>query len=149
MTAMVDEFADVEDDYGFLIQNAQWATSIVAGGMARSSGEELKETMARLENAAWYVGIARDRGYGTVTIDADGDAVVNYALTDEVDTRIAHRSLEAQIRLHAAAGAQEIVPFAATTRSVGAPATTSTSSSPRCNASQWVRVDTGCSLRIR
>ncbi len=116
MTAMVDEFADVEDDYGFLIQNAQWATSIVAGGMARSSGEELKETMARLENAAWYVGIARDRGYGTVTIDADGDAVVNYALTDEVDTRIAHRSLEAQIRLHAAAGAQEIVPFAATTK---------------------------------
>ncbi len=43
-------------------------------------------------------------------------ALVNYALTDEVDQRIARRSLEAQIRLHAAAGAQEIVPFAATAR---------------------------------
>ncbi|KUI06164.1 GMC family oxidoreductase [Mycobacterium sp. IS-3022] len=116
MTAMVDEFADAEDDYGFLIQNAQWATSIVAGGMARSSGEELKETMAQLENAAWYVGIPRDRGHGTVTVDADGNAVVNYALTDEVDVRIAHRSIEAQIRLHAAAGAREVVPFAATAR---------------------------------
>jgi choline dehydrogenase-like flavoprotein len=114
MAAMVDEFADIEDGYGFLIQGAQWATSIVAGGMARSSGEELKETMARLENAAWFIGLARDRGHGSVTIDAAGNAVVRYALTDEVDVRVAHRSIEAQIRLHAASGAQEIVPFAAT-----------------------------------
>ena len=50
-----------------------------------------------------------------MTIDAAGDAVVRYALTDEVDVRVARRSIEAQIRLHAAGGAQEIVPFAATT----------------------------------
>ncbi|WP_102143590.1 GMC family oxidoreductase N-terminal domain-containing protein [Mycobacterium hubeiense] len=116
MTAMVDEFADIEGGHGFLIQNAQWATSIVAGGMARASSEELKETMARLEHAAWYVGIPRDRGHGTVTIDGAGNAVVHYALTDEVDVRVARRSMEAQIRLHAAAGAEEIVPFAATDR---------------------------------
>ncbi|MGB3355041.1 MAG: GMC family oxidoreductase [Mycobacterium sp.] len=115
MTAMVDEFADIEDGYGFLVQNAQWATSIVAGGMARESGEELKETMARLEKAAWWVGISRDRGHGSVTIDAAGNAVVHYVLSDELDVRVAHRSIEAQIRLHAAGGAQEIVPFAATT----------------------------------
>jgi choline dehydrogenase-like flavoprotein len=114
MTAMVDQFADVEDGYGFLLQGVQWATSIIAGGMARASGEELKETMARLENAAWFIGIARDRGHGGVTIDAAGDAVVRYALTDEVDVRIARRAIEAQIRLHAAGGAQEIIPFAAT-----------------------------------
>jgi choline dehydrogenase-like flavoprotein len=114
MTAMVDEFADIEDGYGFLVQGVQWATSIVAGGIARASGEELKETMARLENASWFIGLARDRGHGTVTIDAAGNAVVHYALTDELDVRIAHRSIEAQIRLHAAGGAQEVVPFAAT-----------------------------------
>ncbi|ORV09367.1 GMC family oxidoreductase [Mycobacterium celatum] len=115
MTAMVDEFADIEHGYGFLLQNAQWATSIVAGGIARASGQELKETMARLENAAWMVGIPRDRGHGTVTIDAAGEPVVHYALTDDVDVRIARRSIEAQIRLHAAAGAREIIPFANTT----------------------------------
>ena len=116
MTAMVDEFDDIDDGHGFLLQNAQWATSIVAGGVARSSGEELKETMARLENAAWFIGIPRDRGHGTVTIDGAGNAVVHYALTDEADVRITRRSIEAQIRLHAAGGAEEIVPFAATAK---------------------------------
>lgn len=115
MTAMVDEFADIEDGSGFLLQGVQWANSIVAGAAAHASGEELKETMARLENAAWFIGLQRDRGDGRVTIDAAGDAVIHYALTDEVDVRVARRSIEAQIRLHAAGGAQEIVPMAATT----------------------------------
>ncbi|MGV0744413.1 GMC family oxidoreductase N-terminal domain-containing protein [Mycolicibacterium sp. XJ870] len=114
MTAMVDEFADVEDGYGILIQGVQWSNSLIAGGMARSSGEELKETMAQLENASWFVGIVRDRGAGRVTIDEAGNAVVHYEVTDEIDVRNEQRSLEAQIRLHAASGAREIVPFAAT-----------------------------------
>ena len=112
MTAMVDEFADIEDGYGFLIQNAQWALSILAAGMARASGTEHKQTMARLEHAAWFLGIPRDRGHGTVTIDVHGNAVVRYDLTDEVDVRVAHTSIESQIRMHAVAGAEEIVPFA-------------------------------------
>jgi len=112
MTAMVDEFANIEDGYGFLIQNAQWAPSIIAAGIARASGAEHKETIARLGNAAWLIGIPRDRGHGSVTIDDNGNAVVNYALTDEVDIRVARASIEKQIRLHHAAGAEQIVPFA-------------------------------------
>lgn len=114
MTALVDEFADLEDGYGVLIEGVQWATSIVAGGIARTSAVDLKETVAQLENAAWFIGLSRDRGHGSVTIDDAGNAVVRYALTDEVDVRTAHRSLDAQIRLHAASGAREIRPFAAT-----------------------------------
>ena len=38
MAALVDDFAQVEDGYGFLLEGAQWATSIVAGGIARESG---------------------------------------------------------------------------------------------------------------
>src|SRR5262249_13425473 len=56
MTAMVDEFANIEDGYGFLIQNAQWALSIITAGMARASGAEHKQTMARLEHAAFLIG---------------------------------------------------------------------------------------------
>lgn len=59
MTALVDEFADLEDGYGVLIEGVQWATSIVAGGLARSStAADLKETMAQLENAAWFIGLS-------------------------------------------------------------------------------------------
>jgi hypothetical protein len=114
MAALVDQFADLQDGYGVLIEGVQWATSIVAGGIARASAEDLKETMAQLEHASWFIGLSRDRGHGSVTIDDAGNAVVRYALTDEVDVRTAHRSLDAQIRLHAASGAREIRPFAAT-----------------------------------
>ena len=112
MTAMIDEFANIEDGYGFLIQNAQWAPSIIAAGVARASFAEHKETIARLGHAAWLIGIPRDRGHGRVTIDDDGNAVVHYSMTDEVDLRVANTSIEKQIRLHAAAGADQIVPFA-------------------------------------
>lgn len=40
----------------------------------------------------------RDREHGSVTIDDAGNAVVRYALTDEVDVRTALRSLDAQIQ---------------------------------------------------
>src|SRR3954452_23263389 len=70
--------------------------------------------MARLGNAAWLIGLQRDRGHGTVGIDGDGNAVVRYTLTDPVDVRVARISIDAQIRIHAAAGADELVPFADT-----------------------------------
>ena len=113
MSAVVDQFADVEDGHGFLIEGAQWAPSIIAAGLARTSGREHKETMARLGNAAWLIGLQRDRGHGTVAIDGAGHAVVRYAVTDPLDVRVAWASIDAQIRLHAAAGADEIVPFSA------------------------------------
>ncbi len=111
MTAMVDEFADVKDGYGFLIQNAQWSPSVIVSGMARSSGAEHKETVAQLNRAALSIAFPRDRGHGTVTIDDHGNAVVNYSLTDEVDLLVARTSIEKQIRLLHAAGAEQIIPF--------------------------------------
>lgn len=116
MTAMVDEFADVKDGYGFLIQNGQWSPSIIIAGMARASGAELKETVAKLGHAAFLVAFPRDRGHGTVTIDDNGNSVVNYSMTDEVDLLVARTSIEKQIRLHHAAGAEQIIPFGSLTQ---------------------------------
>jgi choline dehydrogenase-like flavoprotein len=113
MTALVDEFADVKNGHGFLVEGAQWAPSIIAAGIASASGREHKETMARLGHAAWLIGLQRDRSRGTVEIGEAGEAVVRYALDDPVDVRVAQISIAAQIRIHAAAGADEIVPFAA------------------------------------
>ena len=43
-----------------------------------------------------------------MTIDENGMAVPWYAMTDELDLRNTHRALEAQVRLHHAAGARRI-----------------------------------------
>ncbi len=111
MCAQVDEFADIEEGYGVLIQNAQWVPSIISTAVARESFTQHKETMSRLGQAAMWVGISRDRGSGSVTIDANGDPVYHYDVTDPIDERVLNKSLEAQLRMHHAAGADEIIPM--------------------------------------
>lgn len=108
-TALVDEFAAVEAGHGFLVEAPQYTTAIAASAIPFTTAREHKELMASFANGASFIALMRDRGHGQVTIDADGEAVVSYALVDELDVRNAHRGLQAMARLHEAAGAQEIL----------------------------------------
>jgi choline dehydrogenase-like flavoprotein len=62
---------------------------------------------------ATFIGLVRDHGGGQVTIDEDGQALPWYSLEDPLDVRNTHRALEAQVRLHVAAGARVIQALAA------------------------------------
>ena len=110
---LVDEFAAVEDGHGFLIESTQYAPALVGSALPFTGAQRHKEMMERVRYGATFIGLLRERGHGRVEIDGDGQAVVHYALTDELDVRNTHRAIEAQARLHAAAGAREIQPMAA------------------------------------
>ena len=110
---LVDEFAAAEDEYGFLLEATQYALGIGASALPFTSGEEHKELMHRFRYGATFIGLVRDRGAGRVTVDAEGQAVPWYSLTDELDLRNTRRAIDAQIRVHHAAGAREIMPLAA------------------------------------
>jgi choline dehydrogenase-like flavoprotein len=69
--------------------------------------------MEKVRYGVTFIGLLRDRGHGRVEVDADGQAVPFYSLTDELDVRNTHRAIDAQARLHVAAGAREIQPMAA------------------------------------
>ena len=109
---LVDEFADVEDGYGFLIEATQYTTGLAASALPFTTGEEHKEAMRDFAHGASFIGLVRDHGAGRVTIDADGQAVPWYSLEDPLDVRNTHRALEAQVRLHVAAGAKRIFALA-------------------------------------
>jgi choline dehydrogenase-like flavoprotein len=109
---LVDEFAAVEDDHGFLLEATQYALGIGASALPFTTGEEHKELMHRFRYGATFIGLVRDRGVGQVTVDADGQAVPWYSISDELDVRNSKRAIEAQIRLHHAGGAGEIMPLA-------------------------------------
>lgn len=111
--ALVDEFANVEDGYGFLIESTQYATGTAAAATPFVSGAEHKQAMSDLPFGATFIGLVRDHGSGQVTIDEAGQAVPWYSLTDPRDVRTTHRALEAQVRLHVAAGARQIGALAA------------------------------------
>jgi choline dehydrogenase-like flavoprotein len=64
-----------------------------------------------------FITVARDHGAGEVVLDDLGRAVVRWGLDDEVDARMAVRAHMELVRLHHAAGAEEI--FTGHTRRLG------------------------------
>jgi choline dehydrogenase-like flavoprotein len=113
--ALVDEFASVEDGYGFLIETTQYAPALVGSALPFTNARRHKEMMETVRFGGTFIGLLRDHGHGRVEIDANGQAVPYYDLTDELDIRNTHRAIDAQTRLHLAAGAREIQPMAAGT----------------------------------
>ncbi len=105
---LVDEFADTGDGYGFLIETGQYAPALVGSALPWTGGEGHKEMMERVRYGATFISLTRDRGSGQVTIDADGEAVPTYAVADELDLANLRKGIEAQMRIHEAAGAERI-----------------------------------------
>jgi choline dehydrogenase-like flavoprotein len=110
---VIDEFANAEDGYGFLIESTQYAPGLIGSALPFTGPHEHKALLDRARFGATFIGLLRDHGHGRVTIDANGEAVHGYSLEDALDTRNTQRALDAQARLHEAAGAQEIFALAA------------------------------------
>ncbi len=110
---LLDEFADVADGYGFLIEGAQYTTAISGSAIPFTDPRTHKSLMSNLRHGATFISLLRDHGHGRVGIDRDGAAVINYAISDETDLRNTRAGIDVQARLHHAAGAQQILALAA------------------------------------
>jgi choline dehydrogenase-like flavoprotein len=113
--AVMDEFRDLGDGYGILVEGSQWYSGVFAFQLARRDGKEAKEAMSKLGRMADFLFILRDHKGGTVTIDEAGEAVHHYELTDERDIAAYRKGLRVMAQLHEAAGAEELW-FGATPR---------------------------------
>jgi len=112
-TGLSHEFANPDGSgYGFLIEAAQYAPAIGASAIPWTGGAAHKEMMADFGYAATLISLARDRGHGRVTVDANGEAVPWYSIDDPDDLRRVRHGVEAQVRLHRAAGAKAIFSLA-------------------------------------
>jgi choline dehydrogenase-like flavoprotein len=118
--ALSAEFADTGEGYGFLIEGAQYAPGITGSAVPWTSGLAHKELMANVRYGASFIALTRDRGHGQVVVDANGEALPLYAVTDELDIRNLRDGLDAMVRLHDAAGARQIISLAAGLPSWGA-----------------------------
>ena len=105
---VVDEFRDLGDGYGLLIEGSQYYTGVFAFQLARRDGVEAKEAMSKLGRMSDFLFVLRDHTGGAVTIDEAGEAVHTYALTDERDVAAYRKGLRVMAKLHEAAGAQEM-----------------------------------------
>ncbi|MEA2482684.1 MAG: hypothetical protein QOC55_631, partial [Thermoleophilaceae bacterium] len=106
------EFENIEDGYGFLIEGAQYTTAVGGSATPWTGGAAHKDLMARFKNGATFIMLLRDHGHGRVVIDPNGEAVPFYSMEDPLDLKHTRIALEKIIRLHEAAGAQEIMSLA-------------------------------------
>jgi len=106
--AVMDEFRDLGDGYGFLVEGSHYYTGVFAFQLARRDGREAKEAMSKLGRMADFLFVLRDHAGGQVTVDEAGEAVHTYALTDERDVAAYRKGLRAMAHLHVAAGAEEL-----------------------------------------
>jgi choline dehydrogenase-like flavoprotein len=107
------EFENVEDGYGFLIEGAQYTAGLTGSAVPWTSAVEHKEMMTTVPNGASFICLLRDRGHGRVTVDANGEAVPWYDVTDELDLKHLRMSIDKLARLHHAAGAVQIASLGA------------------------------------
>jgi choline dehydrogenase-like flavoprotein len=106
---LVHEFENIDQGHGFLIEGAQYTTAVASSAVPLTDGAEHKRLMSNFSRGGSLIALLRDRGHGQVTIDHSGMAVPWYSLTDPLDLAHARRGIEAQVRLHEAAGAQQIL----------------------------------------
>jgi choline dehydrogenase-like flavoprotein len=109
---LCDEFADTGEGYGFLIETAQYAPGLIGSATPWISGADHKQRMEEFPFTGTFISLTRDRGNGRVDVDANGEAVPTYPVSDELDLANLRHGIEVQIRLHEAAGAHQIGPLA-------------------------------------
>jgi choline dehydrogenase-like flavoprotein len=109
---LCNEFADTGEGYGFLIETAQYAPGLIGSATPWISGVDHKQRMEEFRFTGTFISLTRDRGAGRVSVDANGESVPTYAVTDPLDLENLRKGTEVQIRLHEAAGAHQIGPLA-------------------------------------
>lgn len=107
-TGLSEQFANLEDGHGFVIETSHASPGVAGSATPWTTGAHHKELMALGPVSASLVFLIRDHGEGEVTIDAAGNAVHHYDLTDPLDLRVFRRGMAEVIRVHEAAGAQRI-----------------------------------------
>jgi long-chain-alcohol oxidase len=107
-----DQFADLNDGYGFKFETVPVHPSLQALAAPWESAAQHRARVAKLPHTALVGILLRDRFGGRVSVDRDGIAIVDYRVS-RYDAAHLRRALGAAAELLEAAGAREIwVPLA-------------------------------------
>jgi choline dehydrogenase-like flavoprotein len=108
MAGVMNEFAEVNEGFGYIIECVQHLPGLFTTVVPWLSGAQHKELTRQYRYRADWVFIVKDRGGGSVTVDENGQSLHWYPFTDELDRRNFREAAVTAIRMHEAAGAQQI-----------------------------------------
>lgn len=109
MTTNCEQFTNTGDGFGFYMEIPAFGPGFVASVIPWTSGRGHKELINKVPYISTFIWFLRDKGYGQVTIDKAGNSVPTYQLADETDQKNFRHATAEAMRIHEAAGAQEIL----------------------------------------
>lgn len=101
------QFAQIDGNYGFLMEVAPAHPGLAALNLPWESGEQYRAEAGELHHAGIFIALVRDRGSGQVTVDSQGRHQIDYRLHPH-DRKHLMRGQAELIKVHAAAGASRI-----------------------------------------
>jgi len=107
-SAYSNEFAYLDGNYGYKLEVPPAHPGLIGMATPWYSPREYREQMLQTANVATFIVLTRDKGEGTVTIDRDGEPVLDYVVSVYDRKHLMH-GLSQAARAHFAAGAQSII----------------------------------------
>jgi choline dehydrogenase-like flavoprotein len=107
-TVLSDHLKHLRGSYGLRFEVAPAHPGMLGMVTPWESGEQHKRDMTRIPYVATFIALMRDTGEGRVTLDRQGDPVLNY-FPNETDRRYLAQAMGEMARIAAAAGSTRIV----------------------------------------
>jgi choline dehydrogenase-like flavoprotein len=106
-TVLCDEFGQRRGNYGYRLETAPVHPGLLSLSQPWCGARDHRTRMQHLAHLSAFVVLTRDRQAGRVTVDAEGRAVVDYAI-GRMERDLLQHGIAAAARVHWAAGAAEI-----------------------------------------
>ncbi len=106
-SAYSDQFAHLDGNYGYKLEVPPAHPGLIGLSTPWYSARAYREQMAQAPYIATIIVLTRDKGEGTVTIDRDGEPVINYVVSVYDRKHLLH-GLRQAARIHVAAGATAV-----------------------------------------
>ncbi len=101
------QFAHLDGNYGYVLEVPPVHPGLIGLSTPWYSAREYREQVAQAASFATIIVLTRDKGEGTVTIDHDGEPIIDY-VTSVYDRRHLLHGLRQAARIHFAAGAKAV-----------------------------------------
>jgi choline dehydrogenase-like flavoprotein len=106
-SVVADQFATLDQGYGFIIECPSVPPGILAASLPWWGADKFLELLSSSSRMAAFITLVRDRNAGRVTIDSNGAPHIHYSLGDAERSHLERAMVEAA-RLHFAAGADRV-----------------------------------------
>ena len=107
-SAYNDEFSHLHENYGYKLESAPAHPGLIGLTTPWYGAREYRESMLDAPHLASIIVLTRDKGEGTVTIDRDGEPVIEYT-TSAYDRQHLLHGLRTSARVHFASGAKSVL----------------------------------------